>query len=335
MYNGYGGGYGGQAGGGQEMMIVMICCVCCLCIACVAGGYFTNMFCGMGSGFGRSCTPTPAPLPPPDPDYTGEPTEDTTSAAANMCSPAYGFTARAKNDPRPQLRPEYCMGAGRQPGRDCYFWEVQSDPATGRARWIRKADPEDPKADMKYGGDCAAAVKCPSFIDPASLDRYSELEPGQLLKQCTAISATAVNKDDAIRVLTREARAVNANWSGTGAWTDANSKLWYDRVTRFVGQKDLAAYFSNAGRAAKSVMAKMKVTSMRKSTFATVLEAAVRSPDNRADWIIDMTNAFLHRQPESPGPRMEASYVGYLRAQLPRPPLQTWATLIDNPKFIR
>lgn len=330
-YGGYG-GYG--AGGGNEMMIVILCCICCLSIACLAGGYFTNIFCKVSTSLGRSCPPPETPSPPPyspDPSETQKPGySGGGDGSVNACSEAWGKTARAKNDPRPPIRPEYCANETRTIGRDCYFWKVDSDPVTGQARWMRIPDPDDPKADLRTGGVCTPVVQCANLIDPKTLDRYSELEPGQLLKQCTAVASTATNETDTIREITKEARNVTTYWTGTRAWNNTHSKIWYDRLLPFIGQRDMKVYIANSGRAAKALMNKLKSSTMRKSTFAYILEAAVRSPENRADWILDVTNRFVNKTLLARD-RNEAAFIAHLRTFVPRPGMVIWERVIDNP----
>lgn len=323
----YGGGMGGMGGGSEMYMIV--CSMCCLCIVLVVAAYFTNALCKLG--FGKSCKTEEPTSPPPPPGTPAPP-----SSSVNTCSEAYGRAARGRNDPRPAIRPEYCKEETRTLGRDCYFWEVQSDPVTGMARWMRKADPDDPKADLKSGGDCTPTVKCSTSIDPKTLDGYSEIAPQALLKQCTAVAGTATTQDDTIKALTAEARGVTTYWTGTTAWSDVHSRIWYDRVARFVGQRDLKVYISNAVKATKNVMNKLTTSTISKSTFAYVLEAAVRSPENRSDWILDVVNKFNNSSLSRPAQRSERFFVAYLVNTLAfRPPLTRWETAIDNPRYYK
>lgn len=326
MYNGMYGGYGGGGMGGQEMMIISVCCLCCICLAVIGLGYFTNMFCGMGEKFGKSC---PAKSPSDSLSNTDPLPSDVPAAPSSVvesCSQAWGRQSRAKNDPRPPIRPEYCRSAGRQLGRDCYYWEVQDDPVTGMARWMRKADEEDGKNDLRYGGECTPVVQCPTFIDPKTLDRYSEVEAQQLLKQCQAVATTASNETETIRELTRAARTVSRKWIDV-AWGDVHSRIWYNTVLRFVGQRNLKPHIDNASKAAKNLMNKFNTDIMRKSTFAYILEAAIRAPDNRSDWIIDSVNAFIKKAGAT---QRDAAFVAYLRG-INRTYAQ-WETIIDNPR---
>lgn len=319
---GYGGYGGGMMGGGNEMMIVVVCCCCCLCVALIAAGYFTNTLCGIG--FGSNC---------PKKDETPEPVEvEGTVAPAppaiNTCNESYGTTPRTDaNDPRPPIRPEYCMNEPRTVGRDCFYWKVQRD-ATGRDRWIRV--PDSSKADSYFGGSCVPQVKCKDVIDPASLPRYSELEPAELLNQCTAVSPTATNEADTVKILTKHAQEVGAAWTDTSAWTDTHSKVWYNNVLKYVGQKDLNAYIMNAVSATRTLKNKYSSTTLKKSTFAYILEAAVRTPENRADWVIDIVNSFV-RRPLTPAQMNEAYFVVYMRAILKE--MIRWENLIENPLY--
>lgn len=332
MYNG-GFGYGGAGGmGGQEMMIMLVCCVCCVCILSIVGGYFTNIFCSVSNKLGRSCEPTtPAPTTGPITPETVQPEEPTSSVKA--CSEAYGRVARGKNDPRPSIRADYCRNETRVVGKDCYYWQVQSDPVTGQGRWMRLTDPDDPKGDMRSGGTCEPSVRCPTTFDPASLEGYSDTNPQPLLKQCTGIAATATTKDATIAEITKAARGVSRTWTGTEAWGDVHSRIWYEKMARYLGQRDMITYIGNATKAARRVMEKMNSTVIKKSTFAYILEASIRSPDNRADWIIDTTNAWYNKV--APPGRTEGGFVRYLRGVIVRPPLVPWETTIDNPQYYR
>lgn len=335
MYGGMGGGYGMGGMRGDNTMMMVMCCVCLVCIASLAIGYFTGAFCSVSPALGRcqgrgggggpdeeeEMDPGPLPSGPPSRPGAGGPT-----GGVDLCSESWGSTPRTGNDPRPPIRPEYCQSAARVVGRDCYYWKVEADPVTGRARWMRVAD--DAKGDMRTGAECAAQVKCPLVIDPASLPRYSELEPTELLKQCTAVAATATNQGDTLKFLTQAAAEVSANWTDTAAWTDSHSKVWYDGVMRYVGQKDLSVYISNSAKAATTVKNKFNMQSLRKSTFAYILEAAVRSPENRADWIIDIVNVFNNRALTA-AQANEAFFVAYLRGLVPG--MVAWEKVIENP----
>lgn len=322
---GYGGGYGGGGMmGGNETYIIVLCCCCFLCLALIAAGYFTNVLCGMG--FGANC-PKKETTPTPDPDDTVAPAPPT--PAINTCNESYGTTPRTDaNDPRPPIRPEYCVNEPRTVGRDCYYWKVQKD-ATGRDRWIRV--PDSSKADMYFGGSCVPQVKCKDVIDPASLPRYSELEPAELLNQCQGVSPTATNEADTVKILTQHAQEVGAAWTDTSAWTDTHSKVWYNNVLKYVGQKDLNAYITNAVKATRTLKNKFSTTTLKKSTFAYILEAAVRTPENRADWIVDIVNSFV-RRPLTPAQMNEAYFVTtHMRGILPN--MIRWETLIENPLY--
>lgn len=330
MYNGYGygGGYGGAGMmGGQEMMIMLLCCCCCACLISVVGGYFTNIFCKLSTSLGSKCEPdeTPAPIVP----ETSSPS--TTIASVDTCNAAWGKTARGVNDPRPPIRPEYCQNATRAVGRDCYLWEVQPDPVTGMGRWMRKQDTEDGKADLRYGGECTPMVTCSTMIDPVSLEGYSETKPQPLLGQCKAVAATAGSETETIKFLTKEARRASV-WKDTYAWTDSHSKRWYDRVKRYVGQRDLSAYILNSVKAVKNLKTKMQSDRISKSTFAYILEAAVRAPDNRPEWIIDTVNKYA-TTPLTTARNSERTFVVYLRTVIRAPPLVTWEPVIDNPRL--
>lgn len=332
MYNGFGGygGYGGQ-GGGMEMYMIVICCCCCLCIACVVGGWYSNMFCKVSSSLGRSCKEDPpAPAPeeplPPSPD-----TDQTSSGTLTACSEAWNREARKPNDPRPPIKAQACQGQARTLGRDCYFWEVQPDKLTGMARWMRKPDPEDSKADMRTGGACQASVRCSPLIDPATLEQYTDGNPSALLNQCAAIGPTASNEAAAKRELTSRANSKIKQWSGTTAWNSQNSDIWYSNMKRYVGQRDLSPYYDNALKAVENFQRKIASTSLRKATLAYVLEAAVRAPTNTPGWIIDVTNKFLNTlnlTPRRPATTYEGMYVSYLR-QFYRSTIK-WETTIDN-----
>lgn len=331
MYNGfgyggggYGGGMGGMMGGGNETMIIVVCCCCCLCLALIAAGYFTNFFCG-SVGLGVSC-PKKESEDPNDPVETTPAPPSTPSV--NTCNESYGTTPRTDaNDPRPPIRPEYCESEPRTVGRDCYYWKVQRDSAN-RARWVRV--PDSAKADMYFGGSCVPQVKCKDVIDPATLPRYSELEPAELLNQCQGVSPTATNEADTVKILTQHAQEVGAAWTDTSAWSDTHSKVWYNNVLKYVGQKDLNAYISNAVKATRTLKNKFSTTTLKKSTFAYILEGSVRSPENRADWIVDAVNSFV-RRPLTPAQMTEAYFVLHMRALLPN--MIRWETLIENPLY--
>lgn len=326
-YGGYGGGYGmGMMGGGSEMMYVVVCCCLCLCLAAAAAGYYWYTQKGkQGSGGGDGGDgggDGDPPMPPPPGPVTPAP-----PAGPSMCHESWGSTPRTDaNDPRPPIRPEYCMNEPRSVGRDCYYWKVQNDPVTGRARWMRV--PDSPKADSYYGGSCVPQVKCSAVIDPSTLPRYSELEPAELLNQCKGVAPTATNEADTVKMLTQQAQEVGASWTDASAWTDTHSKVWYNSVLKYVGQKDLNAYISNAVKAARALKAKFTTTTLKKSTFAYILEAAVRTPENRADWIIDIVNSFTRRA-LSNAQATEAFFVIYMRTIVPN--MIKWETLIENP----
>lgn len=339
MYNMYGGGYGGYGGmgmgGGQEQMIMIVCCICVVCIALVAVGFFTNMFCGVG--FGKDCKKNndPPPVPNTEPPVEGPGSGGFGpggSGDVDLCSESWGSTPRTGNDPRPPIRPEYCQNAARVVGRDCYYWKVEADPVTGRARWMRV--PDDAKGDMRTGGTCSAQVTCANVIDPTTLPRYSELEPTELLQQCTAVAPTATNEADTVAFLTKSAAEVSTTWTDSQAWTDTHSRLWYQLMIRFVGQKDLSVFISNAVKAATTLKNKLNVQSIRKSTFAHILEAAVRSPENRADWIIDIINVY-NNQILTAAQSNEGFFLAYLRALFKDTPMIPWQTMIENPRVLQ
>lgn len=326
--------YGGYGGGGMGMrqdnsMMLIICCVCVACVVSLAIGYFMGAFCSFGlcppgkkRDGGEYEEEMPAgPVPSGAPGGLGG-----GGGPVDLCSESWGSTPRTGNDPRPPIRPEYCQSAARVVGRDCYYWKVEADPVTGRARWMRVVD--DTKGDMKTGSECVAQVKCPVVIDPASLPRYSELEPTELLQQCTAVAATATNEADTIKFLTQAAQEVSANWKDTAAWTDTHSRLWYTNVTRYVGQKDLSAYIGNSVKAAITVKNQFGIQSLRKATFAYILEAAVRTPENRADWIIDVSNAYYNTAMPA-GAANEAGFVNYLKGLVKA--MVPWQNIIENP----
>lgn len=329
MYGNYGyGGYGGGMGmmGGQETMLIALCCVCCICLCVVVGLWASNA--GCSAGFGRSC---PAKTNPPT-VIQPQPSDDDGRPSMDICTEEWGKQVRAPNDPRPPIRPEYCKTATRAIGRDCYYWEVQADPVTGMARWMRKTD--DDKGDMRSGGTCTPEVQCKNVIDPATLGRYTDLEPEDLLKQCTAVAGTATNEADTIKMLTEQAKAVGGTWTGTLAWSAAHSKIWYDQVLPYIGQKDLNAYIANAVKATQTVKDRFASTTMLKSTFAYILEAAVRSPENRADWIIDIVNQY-NNITLKPRDMNEKYFVSYLkRVMAPHGKMVNWENVIDNPRRI-
>lgn len=335
MYNGYGGyGMGGMgAGGGSEMMIISLCCVCCVCIVLIFLGYWTNMFCKMG--FGRSCqAETPTPTPVADSTATSDPSTYT-STSVNKCSEAWGKAVRGSKDPRPAIRPEYCQGESRAVGRDCYYWEVQADPVTGQGRWMRKVDPEDERLNIRYAGQCTPQVECPSFIDPKQLEGYSEVKPEALLKQCAVVTPSMNTEETTIKELTRQAKSVSDRWEDTKAWTDAHSRVWYTQMKRYIGQRDIKAYVANSARAATTLKKKMGRSTLKKSTFASMLEAAIRAPNNNADWIMDVTNRFTNnvRAYVASGKysNTEAAYRAYLSTLVGRTPMVNWYITIDNP----
>ena len=346
MYNMYGGGgyggYGGMGmmGGGQEQMYMIVCCVCVLCIASIAIAYFAGAFCSFG--LGTKCKSKESggdggdggefePIEPvsPGPRGGGGGGGGVPGGPVDLCSESWGSTPRTGNDPRPPIRPEYCESAARVVGRDCYYWKVEADPVTGRARWMRV--PDDAKGDMRTGGECSAQVTCANVIDPATLPRYSELEPTELLKQCTAVASTATNEADTVAFLTKSAAEVSPTWTDSQAWTDTHSRQWYQLMIRFVGQKDLSVYISNAVKAATTLKNKLNVQSIRKSTFAHILEAAVRSPENRADWIIDVVNIY-NNQILTAAQANEGFFLAYLRGLFKDTPMIPWQTVIDNPR---
>ena len=328
MYGGYGGGMPRQ----DNSMMLIICCVCVVCVISLVVGYFMGAFCSVspamcpngkgGGGGGEDEEEMPSgPVPSGAPGLGGG------GGPVDLCSESWGSTPRTANDPRPPIRPEYCQGTPRVVGRDCYFWKVDADPVTGRARWMRVADTN--KGDAKTGSECQAQVTCPVVIDPATLPRYSELEPTELLNQCTAVAASATNEADTIKFLTQSAQEVSANWKDTAAWTDTHSKIWYTNVTRYVGQKDLSVYISNSVKAAVTAKNQFGIQSLRKATFAYILEAAIRTPENRADWILDVINAFYQKAlPTSQA--NEAGLINFLRDQVPT--MVPWQNLMENPK---
>jgi hypothetical protein len=327
MYGmGMGGGMG-MPGQGQEMMIISLCCLCCLCCACLAAGYMTNMFCGISPSMGSKCQKeTSAPTR----SYEDEEPSRQASGTVDGCHEAYARKARTGKDPRPPIDPSACTNTSRVVGRDCYFWEAQLDPVTGLARWMRKADPEDPNADMRTGGDCAPSVQCPNFIDPKSLAGYTESNAAALLKHCTAVQGTATTENDTVALLTREARKVGRDgWAGVNVeWTAADSKRWYDRVARYVAQKDLKAYIANTGTAVTALKGKLNTRRIRKSTYAFMLEAAVRAPDNSPTTIIDVTNRWVGTA-MSTRDRNEATFVAYLQANIRG--MVDWQRVLDAP----
>jgi len=333
MYNGYG-GYGGMSGGmgGQETMMLVVCCICCVCLLCLFGAWYSNMLCSMSSSMGRSCVPattTPSPEPLGDMDMSEAPSTGTVS---NTCSQAYANTFRGPKDPRPPIRPEACQGQTRTVGRDCFYWEVQNDPATNLARWMRRVDPEDQNMNIKYSGACQPIVRCPNFIDPKTLERYSESDARALLNQCVAMTPAANNQTNTIKEVTKQAKTVGASWTGTQSWTDTHSKIWYNQMLRFIGQKDLKVYIANSAKATITLKRKLGVDTLRKGTFAYMLEAAVRSPDNRADWIVDVVNKFYNQTLR--GMRKTENYfISYLRTLIRNPPLKSWDSIIDNPRL--
>lgn len=333
MYNGMG-GYGYGSGGGmqgQEMMIFVLCCVCCVCLLSLLGGWYSNIFCGVSTSLGKSC-PVNTPVPEVQDTSNDTPGPATNNTVSNTCSEAYAKTFRGPKDPRPPIRPEACQGATRTIGRDCFYWEVQSDPTTGLARWMRKTDPEDANQQVKFSGACQPTVRCSNFIDPKTLERYSESDSQALLNQCVAVTPAANNENNAIKELTKQAKAVGATWIGTQAWNDTHSRVWYNQMLRFIGQKDLKVYLANSAKAAQTLKRKLGVNSIRKGTFASILEAAVRSPDNRADWIIDVVNKYYNQTLQGMQ-RTEQYFVSYLRRLIMRPPMKQWDAIIDNPRY--
>ena len=334
MYNGgfgYGGGYGGGQGG-MEMYMIICCCICCLCIACVVGGWYSNVFCKMNSSLGRSCKePEPAPAPeviePPAPA-----TDETASGALTACSEAWNRAPRSNKDPRPAIQAQACQGQTRTLGRDCYFWKVEPDKLTGMARWMRIPDPDDPgKADMRTGASCQPSVRCKPMIDPATLEQYTDGNPAALLDQCAAIGPTATNEAAAIRELTARANRKIKQWSGTSAWSNQNSDIWYRTMKRFIGQRDLSPYYDNTLKAVENFQKKIGTTNLRKATLAYALEAAVRAPTNNAQWIVDVTNKFLNTialSARRASTSYEGAYVSYLRSFFRS--MTPWETTIDN-----
>lgn len=331
MYNGFGGGYGGYGVGGQggmEMYMIIICCCCCLCIASVVGGWYSNVFCSVSSSMGRSCqadVPEPAPLEEPEPMPESSP-----SSMLTACSESWNRVNRDKNDPRPPIRAEACQDQTRTLGRDCYFWEVQADKLTGMARWMRKPDPEDSGADMRTGNTCQPAVKCKTVLDPATLEQYTDSNPAALLKQCTAVGPYATNKDAAIKELTNQAKKIQ-QWTGTSVWNDTNSRIWYVKMQRYIGQRDLVPYYNNALLAVKNFQRKIGSNALRKTTLAYVLEATIRAPDNRSDWIVSVTNKFintLNTNSRRSSAAYEAAYVAYLKQFFTK--MTAWEATIDN-----
>lgn len=317
---GYGGGYG-MGGQGNETIIIICCCICCLCISSMVGGWFGNLFCSLSPSLGKSCGAQPVTPMGETPETTataGTPAQ--MAATLKTCSESWGKAVRIGNDPRPPIRPEYCQSETRAVGRDCYYWEVQADPVTGMARWMRKAD--DQYGDMRSGAQCTASVQCGNRIDPAKLDRYSETEPDQLLRMCTAVQGTANNEVDALSTLTAEAQKVGATWIGPLAWTNEHSKWWYDGVLRYVGQKDLQAYITNSRKAADTLKFRLKSNTLRRSTFAYMLEAAVRAPTNSPDWIVNTTNSFAGSS--------ESSYIAHLQKFIKN--MEPWEQTMDGTK---
>lgn len=334
MYGNY--GYGGMGGGmgmpgqGQEMMIVVVCCICCLCVACILGGYMTNAFCSMG--FGKSCTKKddegerdrkwrdeePATLAP----GTG-----TVASPNAACSEAYALAARTDpRDPRPAIRPDVPACAGQEKvGKDCYYWTVGQDPITGFARWMRK--PADAYGDARYGGTCTPTVSCAARIDPTTLGGYNEIKPDDLLKQCSS-AVTATTEADSVKYLTTKAAEVGANWTGSGAWTSSHSQTWFNNVKRYVAQKDLSVYINNTVAAATIVKSKLNQNTLYKKTFAYMLEAAVRAPDNTSDWIITAANQFNNAAISGRQANEDFFIVTYLKR--PIRTLQSWERIIGN-----
>lgn len=320
---GYGNtGYGGNMsrGGGMEMYMIIICCCCCLCALLLIGGWWGNLFCGISTSLGKSCTPKET-----DPPYN--PSDDETSGpvkpAIETCNSVYGGVTRKGSDPRPPIRPDYCQGQTAT-GRDCYLWTVDADPVTQMARWVRAPDPSNPDKTDHYDGSCKSPpVKCPALIKASDLPGYSDQNPNSLIAKCSAAQVTATNRDATLRLVSSAAKSVNA-----GSWTTLNSRQWYDRVVRLVGQRDLAPLLANVKVAAERVKKTLNRSVISKTVFATMMEAALRGKSNQSDWIVSVTILWANR-----GPKSESGYIAHLNRAVGYNKLQNWSTVIDNVAF--
>ena len=325
-------GRGGQ-GGGMEMMMSVLCCVCCVSLVCIFAGYYFNLFCGVSKSLGKGC-PADAPTntePPYDPNVTTGPVNP---YAANMCNPTYQGESRAANDPRPPINATACVGqTTRITGGDCFYWTTQSDPMTGLARWVRVPD-EPGKADSKNAA-CKPTVNCPVVLDFAATDMagYRNNNAAPLLKKCTPVVVGGATKASMVPIITAAAKSAGVVTNGV-KWSNAQSSLWVNRMATALAGRNISAHINNTATAAKTVKTKLNQTYISNQTFAAMLEAAVISVNNQADWISSVaintwagqpTNAYLS----------EAGLVKYLVTVSKPRALQSWSSIINNPDALR
>lgn len=331
--NNYGGGYGGRGrGGGSEMIMIAACVLCCVCLCSCILGYFSNMFCGISTGLGKSCTPVESPAPEYEetmPVFTDTPGP----APGTYCNPTYAGQSRAATDPRPPLKPEACVSAPAQTGRDCFYWQTQPDSLTGLAKWVRVVDPNNPKVNA-YNKSCTPNVTGPDHIDFTSpaMAGYTDNNAASLLKLFKTTNTTASTTQEMIPLITTAAKR-----AGVPGWGTAQSTLWVSLVgPSFIG-RNIAPHITNTGQAVETVKRKLNLRSVRAATFAAMLEASVNPPNNTPDWINSTATNSWSRAPNIPGKKLplnETGYVTYLQWASKRQ-IKNWPKLINNPQYLK
>lgn len=314
-YNNYGMGGGRGQGQGQEMyMIMCVCCVCLVCLGSLAVAYFTGALGKMGIG-GSTTDPMPEDMDMATPDTAAGAGAGAGggTGVVTTCSSAYASQSRGNNDPRPALKAESCVSAGPQTGRDCYYWQTKPDPLTNLARWERVPDPNNPEQDS-YNKNCKATVSGPLRVkfNDASMAGYTDNKIDDLLKLFKPKDKAAATAVSMIPLVTSTARKY-----GVRNWGDSQSRTWVSAVSRSFQGRNISPHINNSGLAVQTVKAKLNLATLSAATYATILEAAVNSPSNQADWINSVATNSWAKNPRSAGGRAlpvnEAGYIQYLR----------------------
>jgi len=329
---GGGGGYGGR-GQGTEMLVVVLCCVCCFCLASVLAGYWFNLFCGVSTSLGKSCpSPTMAPMPNTNPT----PGPNTNGVTVPTCSTAYEGQYRAPNDPRPAINAQACVGyvpSDNSPGltgRDCFYWQAQTDPKTLLQRWVRI--PNSTTADAKNAA-CTPVVNCKMVIDFNSPDlaAYSDNNPAPLEALCTPVVPQVSTAGAITTYITAQAtKSKIVHRTSTGGavpWTPSQSTLWTNTMLTNLQGRNITPYVQNTGTAAINLAAALNQVSIEPETFAGMLEASIKPTTNSASWINDTVNLWKANIGSYPG---EAGFINFMQTQGAQV-LHDWPKYINNP----
>ena len=237
----------------------------------------------------------------------------------------------AANDPRPALKAAACTATAKVTGRDCFYWQVKPDPLTGLSRWERLPDTDT--ADARDGACASPPVVCTPKIDFAKLSGYTDNNPNDLLRVCQVATTVAATNDVIVPALTKGASDARAN-TKKDAWTDATSRKFLSngRIKGLLGGRDLQPIINNIVLAVNNVLlSKLNQRTIKRSTYAYMIEAALLDPTNHADWIYVTAAMGWKKDVGGTRPRFAKTEDGFVRAlaAYTRRGLTNWVALID------